>query len=156
MKFDNVYLRDFTDRVDVVCPRCGEKALVKKSDEADVPVRFSCPQCGYVKEWDGSLGIRATGNLKLNNNVVHMGGASDPYFRFSLWYQTPCCGELLWAYNRPHLKFYEEFIGDKLRERAQNEHGWSNQSLQNRLPQWMLAGKNRSNILKKIKQLYQK
>lgn len=156
MKFGNVHLRDFTDLVDVVCPQCGEKALVKKSNKADSAARFSCLQCGYVKEWEGNLGIQASGNLRLKNNAVHMGGSSDPYFGFSLWYQTPCCGDVLWAYNRRHLKFYETFIGDKLRERAQNEHGWSNQSLQSRLPHWMLAGKNRDEILKKIRQLYQK
>lgn len=154
MKFDNVYLRDFTGRVDVVCPQCGAKALVKKSNKADISVRFSGLQCGYVKKWSGNLGIQATGSLKVKNNVVHMGWGGDPYFGFSLWYRMPCCGDVLWAYNRRHLKFYEASIGDKLRERAPNEHGWSNQSLQSRLPQWMLGGKNRSEILKKIRQLY--
>ncbi len=155
MKFDKTYLADFINYVDVHCPQCEKHAVIKRGQEGSAP-RFACLECGYMKEWNGRLGVHATGNMRLKNNVVHMYGATDPYFGYSLWYQAACCGHILWAYNRQHLQFYGVYISDKLRERQRDEYGWSNQSLQSRLPKWMLAGKNRDEIRRKIARLKEK
>lgn len=160
MKLPHLTLDYFTDRVDVVCPRCESHAVVTADPPSRkhkaVPPRFSCLQCGFSREWTGTRAITATGSLRLAQGVMHLGRTSDPYFGFALWYQERCCGHTLWAYNRRHLQFYADYIGDKLRERERDAHGWSNRSLQSRLPRWMLKGSNRQEVMKKIRQLMQK
>jgi hypothetical protein len=79
---------------------------------------------------------------------VALGGPVDWYFHLPLWLQTPCCGETLWAYNARHLDFLEDFVRAALRERTRGEHGWRNQALRTRLPKWMLAAKNRPDVLR--------
>jgi hypothetical protein len=69
-------------------------------------------------------------------------------FGVDLWLVTPCCGETLWAYNRPHIEFLQSYVGARLRSHPKHpEHGWSNQSIQSRLPAWILARGNREAVL---------
>jgi len=55
-----------------------------------------------------------------------------------------------------HLAYLHNYISNKVRERLSNEHGWSNRSLESRLPKWMLSAKNREVIEKKLKELIEK
>jgi hypothetical protein len=88
--------------------------------------------------------------------AIVLGQATDCYFGFSLWYCINFKNETLFAYNISHLEFLENYIANKLRERSSNDAGWSNQSLESRLPRWMLLSKNRAEILKKISVLRNK
>lgn len=85
-----------------------------------------------------------------------MGSPIDCYFKYPLWYTTEVKGEVLFGYNLEHLDYLLNFISNKVRERQPNEHGWSNRSLENRLPKWMLSAKNREVIEKKLKELIEK
>jgi hypothetical protein len=75
--------------------------------------------------------------------------AHDPFFGLPLWFVEPVKGHELWAYNREHLAFIKRVVTAELREQAQNQ----NSALSNRLPKWMLAKKNRTEILKAIDRL---
>ncbi len=136
----NALIDEFTDKFLVHCPQCQKCAVVitnkvqknKRFSEA----RVSCAGCGYNREWDGK--------------VLTIGGNVDWCFKLPLWLQTPCCGEVLWAYNEEHLTYLENFVAAKLRERK----GYiSHSSVITRLPGWLKTAKNRDEILKCITKL---
>lgn len=80
----------------------------------------------------------------------------DWYFHIPLWLQTPCCGEVLWAYNEEHLAFLEAFVAAKQRTSVRDEYGWSNRSLMNRLPLWVKQAKNCDEVLRGLGRLREK
>uniref|UniRef100_UPI0040470D6B hypothetical protein n=1 Tax=Roseivirga sp. TaxID=1964215 RepID=UPI0040470D6B len=151
------HLSEFINKVDVHCPNCSKKALISSNPENRNQTRFICAHCGSNKEWIGQGNVILSSKSELAGySGVHVGTPTDPYFGFSLWYTTLIKEEALFAYNLDHLQFLEVYITDKLRKRRPNEHGWSNQSLQSRLPKWLLSAKNRDLILAKIKELKSK
>lgn len=132
----------------VRCPRCDSCAEVVLKDrnvdveESKTPVaatylfaarRLVCTHCGYVKEWEGKR--------------VSPTELEDWYFHRPLWLQTSCCGEVLWAFNKDHLDFLEDFVGAGLRE------AYPNGTIASRLPEWMKSAKNRNDVLKCIRKL---
>lgn len=75
-------------------------------------------------------------------------------FDLKLWLQTACCGEVLWAYNRDHIDFLATYVEAGLRGRRPDpKWGWSNQSLQSRLPRWMLDRHRRADVLAGLERL---
>ena len=104
----------FGDTFLVRCPRCDRQAeVISLPSQPELkaggqglfaPRGCVCAHCGYVKEWYGK-------RLAVGSE------AADWYFGYPLWLQTPCCGQKLWAYNEPHLRFLEEFVAADLRER---------------------------------------
>ena len=143
MQFESEYLWSFADQVLVQCPRCASCAHLHRLNRDNprlLGFRLLCPNCVYETDWqlirDGSLPVPRYGP-KLGE------------FELELWLQVPCCGEILWAYNLEHVNFLEKFISAEIRERRQNpQFGWSNRSLQSRLPKWMLAGGKRDTVRK--------
>ena len=127
----------------VFCPKCRSKAFViLHSDEA----RLSCLRCGHNQ-------------AKLAEQRTFYWGAENPtdsYFGASLWLQTECVGESLWAFNRRHLDYLENFVSAKHRQRNPNVDTWLNGSLASRLPKWIKAAKNREQVLKAIEVLKDK
>ena len=121
----------------VCCPKCQSKAFVTiNNDEA----RLSCTSCGYNQ-------------AKLAEHRTFYWGAENPtdsYFGANLWLQTDCAGESLWAFNKRHLEYLEDFVSAKQRQRNPNVDTWMNSSLASRLPKWMKAAKNREQVLKAI------
>jgi len=138
----------FQDEFWVRCPRCQSRAIVRctTDDPANwfAPRRVACGQCGFSNTWNSTTISR------------DWHSATDWYFHYPLWLQTPCCGEILWAYNPRHLDWLEAFVGAKLRsQRPDPQRGWSNRSLAARLPKWIQSRKHRSAILQAIAQLRQ-
>lgn len=138
----------FLDEILVVCPQCGQCARIIRQDADTRPLfaprRCVCKHCGFTKD-------RAEGG-------VYHGWYRDPprdgYFRFPLWLNTPCCDHMLWAFNRRHLELLEGFVSATLREQKQDpQWGWANSSAISRLPKWMIAAKNREQVLKAITRL---
>jgi hypothetical protein len=153
---DDSTLLDFGGEFLVVCPRCAAQAWVRDRGPAAEPrVAFTCSHCGLSQFWQPAAPgqLTAAGPGRYPEGVVAMGGAVDWYFHLPLWLQTPCCGETLWAHNAAHLDFIENFVGAALREHRRGEHGWSNQSLANRLPKWMQAAHNRPEVIKGLARL---
>lgn len=134
------------------------------------PVRGSakerCPHCGFkwlegtythnsfsqsVRRWTGITcpHCQKTTKVQIVWKVDRLGRPVDPAFGFSLWLQSPCCGDTFWAYNASHLQALREYIEAGLRERVGNVH-WS---MFARLPKWMTAHKNRNAVLACIDRL---
>jgi DNA-directed RNA polymerase subunit RPC12/RpoP len=145
--------------IDVVCPQCSQHALVKSLDGAaeksQKNIRFTCTNCGHSKTTHPSSVVLSSGNSQpIFGRHTLVGAPLDPYFHLPLWLTTDCCGEVLWAYNDAHLIFLKQLVESKLRERNGQEN--RNQSLGSRLPRWMLAAKNRNDVLKGISTLQAK
>ena len=98
-------------------------------------IALRCRACGAVSDAPISLSPRH--------------GAFDPWFGLPLWLQAPCCGEVLWAWNRGHLDFLRQYVTASLREREPN----LNRSMASRLPRWIKAAKNRDEIVRCIERL---
>ncbi|MCA9373825.1 MAG: hypothetical protein R3B71_02800 [Candidatus Gracilibacteria bacterium] len=117
------------DTVFIHCPKCDKKAVIRKTDNTK---QLTCTACSYTKK----------GSLPLHT-----------YFP-KLWLRTRCGRHELWAINPEHLQYIKEYVSAKLRERTKDpESGWSNQSIESRLPQWIKSAKNRDLVLKCIKKL---
>lgn len=79
--------------------------------------------------------------------MVSYVGGEDWYFHLPLWLQTPCCGEVLWAFNPARLGFIEEFV------RAEIRGSRGNETLASRLPGWIKSGSNREVVLRCVGKL---
>ncbi len=139
-------LAAFLDEILVVCPRCAGPAVSRRLDPAArdtaAPRRLICRRCGHLQE---SRPPAVSGLARIGH---------DDYFRLPLWLATPCCGELLWAFNARHLAALEAYARADLRERRRDPaHGWSNQSFASRLPKWVKASKNRVEVEKALSRL---
>ncbi|GAB3238275.1 hypothetical protein GCM10027346_30680 [Hymenobacter seoulensis] len=157
MKFEYYYVGEFRAEILVECPNCGSKATVTSLSTDAWEDTFVCTNCSSHKIWAGasSFSTTAHSNYRQFGGII-FGPPVDCFFRYPLWYQTDYKGEVLYAYNLAHLAWLKQYVGAKLRERVQTSFGWSNKSLQSRLPQWMLSAKNRATILKKIAELEKK
>lgn len=139
----------FAERILVVCPRCGGQALCTPrpglpelkyyTELLFRPRRLNCARCGAVGEWEA--GVQGAGLIG-----VALGGTEDPFFRRPLWLQTRCAGHVLWAYNEEHVDALAAYVGARLRERG-NGFGSPTRSMIPRLPGWMKASGNRSEVL---------
>lgn len=148
---------DFANSIDVVCPRCEKKALVKGASlyltaaEHEEQVRFACVTCGYALKYSNIpkevIGANSLGTLRYSRTLSR-NGAVDPFFGFALWYCITANEGLLWAYNLEHLSVIEAYVGDSLRER--NGIPFQNDSIASRLPQWVSSAKNRTYVLRLI------
>jgi hypothetical protein len=137
---DGTRLEDLAASVDVACPRCGVRAVVRALAAGQpwaVAHRVTCGGCGLAEE-------RGAG-------IASFGGPVDPVFGLPLWYQAPCCGRRLWAYNAEHVDRLRRFVAATLRERHDVEGAPA--SLVERLPEWIKAASNRAEVLATIDRL---
>jgi hypothetical protein len=120
-------LATFLKEVWVKCPNCAAQGVVVDNSplEGSKP-HFTCGQC-----------------------ALRLDGPQSRWFGMDLALQAPCKGEVLWAYNPQHLQFIADYVSATLRERAPN----LNSSLASRLPGWIKSAKNRSAVLKAIRQI---
>ncbi|MFD4557379.1 hypothetical protein ACFWP5_24185 [Streptomyces sp. NPDC058469] len=150
---DGVPLARFTDRVLVVCPRCGGRAPVVPRPGLPEPKyamellfqprRLACAGCGAVAEWEADM--RGNGLVG-----AEPGGTEDPFFRRPLWLQTRCAGHILWAYNEEHVDALAAYVGARLRERG----GLSpTLAMFARMPAWMKTSEHRAEILAGLRTL---
>ena|ERR1700704_6055983 len=136
---------DFLSLMYVRCPHCHRCASVQPRMDAQAglfaPRRLSCPSCGYTKDWNG----RQIGSCSAP-------APTDWYFHLPLWLQISCCDKILWAYNRDHLDFLEDYVQATLREGLPEQATavFKNKTAASRLPKWIKRAKNRQKILKKI------
>lgn len=134
---------EFGDEFLIVCPKCERQAKVlpvenkelKISQMLSAPRKMVCLNCGHNEVW--------------KKTVVTTGAAFDWYFKQPLWLKIECCQNILWAYNKRHLTFIEDYVGAKLRQRERGKI----HSLASKLPKWIKDAKNRNDILKCIGKL---
>ncbi|MBR8638956.1 hypothetical protein KEF29_05580 [Streptomyces tuirus] len=140
------WLVRFTDRVHVVCPRCGGRALVVPRPDVEPskhfgallfqPRRLSCAGCGAVAERTAvQRGAGLVGAVP--------GGTEDPFFRRPLWLQTRCAGRILWAYNEEHIDALAAYVAATQRRR----HTSPTMAMFPRLPLWMKSANHRDTVL---------
>lgn len=151
----------FSDEVAIVCPKCAGKALVKgpglHNDDVETLTYCVCIYCGYNQKYQDKKAdfIRTSSNNKVFDHKVQLlNGAVDPFFHLPLWYMAPCLEGVVWAYNLEHLEIIRTFIASK--DRGRNGLPPKNNSIASRLPKWMSAAKNRTAVLKCIRDLKEK
>ena len=151
------FLDQFSHTMEVECPNCRGHARVQRLQTQPRSARFACVNCGKNQKWEGLSGVvQQSGPDLMAKQAVYLGKPVDAYFQYPLWLVFEFRGNTFFAYNREHLLFLKNYISDSLRKRSPDEHGWSNQSLQSRLPKWMLQSQNRDELLRKIAILEQK
>ena len=132
----------------VVCPKCKKMAkvfLTQKQPELGDSVKVICSSCGYTKEKEAT-----------ERSCDWYGeDPTDSYFGYSLWLKIACCGHSLWAFNIRHLDLLQNYVIAELRERKQDEYGYSNSSIASRLPSWIKSAKNRKELTQAISKLRQ-
>lgn len=81
--------------------------------------------------------------------------AKDPYFRYSLYYQTSFKGKTVWAFNQEHLQYLIDYISADLRTVAFDfrERNKTMRSQSDFLPAFMKSAKNRDGISKLLTKL---
>ncbi|GLQ32006.1 hypothetical protein [Litoribrevibacter albus] len=127
------------DPILVVCPKCKSKAAIIPANESEY--KATCFQCGFNE-------LKKANHKQFN---WYSDNPTDGVFGFDLWLRTECNGNSLWAFNKEHLNFLNDYVSAHLRERSKDEKwGWSNSSLASRLPKWIKSAKNRESILKSI------
>lgn len=141
------WLARFAGRMLVVCPQCEGRALVIPrpglsdpryfSELLFQPRRLACGGCGAVADWKPE--VRGAGLVG-----AVLGGSEDPFFQRPLWLQTRCTGHILWAYNEEHIDELSAYVGARLRERGGAQ---PTMSMVARLPAWMKASANRTEVL---------
>ncbi len=149
-------LSSFADVFYVRCPQCDKNAAVRKIT-GEIAHNYSCRNVSGPNAWVGietyaRLLCPHCGHVKdLRTNGYAYGNPMDWYFGLPLWFQMPCCGETLWAYNRPHLAYLQRYVKAELRD----ECSYPNSGLARYLPQWMKSAKNRDEVLRCIGKLMQ-
>lgn len=120
----------------VECPRCRSRAEVVWGDRMTSPPRVVCSRCSYAEARARSVESRN-------------GAPVEQLTGLPLWLQTPCAGQVLWAWNAWHLDFIERYVSAGLRERTPN----INTSLASSLPRWIKSATNRDEVLKGVRRL---
>ena len=144
----NLIIEDCTDSIDVRCPKCSAHTKVVRSENQPYSVRFVCGNCGSSRKWKGSVSIVSFSSTAPDDQTICYGGPFDPFFHYSLYFQTDSCGSVLWAYNHPHLEFLRDYV--YATHRVANPKFGGNRTLASRLPRWMISGKNRKAVLKSL------
>lgn len=147
------WLARFAGEILVACPKCGGRAVVvlqpglpalKTYDQLLVlPRRLVCSGCAAVAAWEPEV----RGGPKIG---VHLGGSEEPFFGRPLWLQTRCVGQVLWAYNVEHINELAAYVGAQLRERGPYR---PTRSMFARLPSWVKASDNRTEVLAGLERL---
>ncbi len=158
--FDSdIRIYDFIKEILIECPKCSQCARVKNDSEDLSPgeTQLTCLNCSYNKVLQNNSKSILSEDIEVSQTgMMIIGEAIDSYFHQPLWLRADCGGNELWAYNREHLEWLNDFVSAKLRERSQGEQGWNNRSLVSRLPKWLKSKKNRDQILKCIEKLRNK
>lgn len=100
---------------------------------------ISCVACGATR-------IYRARNEERSRSYNESELGADPIFHLPLWLQGDIKGNVLWAYNRLHLREIKEYVKAKLRERQTTTHT----TMVERLPTFITEAKNREAVLKAI------
>lgn len=115
----------------VVCPRCGQRAVVRRADAGSAARRLTCPQCGLSKDMPGDSSA--------------WGRAVDPWFGEELWLRAEFRAHTVWAFNVDHLTVLRDYVAAELRERTPTSG--AAMSMLEKLPDWMTSAKHRDALL---------
>lgn len=148
MSAGRTFLGQFAGDILVRCPSCaccGHLLRFPAPPGRAVGSRFVCPACAATRDW-----------LLARDHCIPSPGAGPELhgFGLSLWLQVACCGEVLWAYNLPHVAFLERYVGARVRsQRSVPRTFLGNRTLESRLPRWVLSAKHRGRVLRGLESL---
>lgn len=126
----------------VECPNCRQCAVVKtRRPTANELFRLlTCTSCGSAKRYHTNQAYPAQTEL-------------ERCFETPFWMSANCAGHKIWAVNQQHLEYLEKYI------EADNRHEprfHANKSVASRLPEWMVVGKNRDEVMHGLSKLRRK
>ena len=136
----------------VECPQCGgcavHRPIAAHANRRDwfLPRRLVCPECALVREWR---------ERRLSMRWYEI-PARDDYFGELLWLRGKFGAKELWAYNWAHLDLIERHVAATHRIRARGGRAppyprtFDCRTFLSRLPKWILAAKNRDQVLATI------
>jgi DNA-directed RNA polymerase subunit RPC12/RpoP len=126
------------------CDTCGKEVatVIPRSKLKVDTLAVACPHCGVTRNYQPR-------NEAYRLTYQASGPGADPVFNLPLWLQGDVKGQTLWAYNRSHLNDIKRYVASQLRERNLAGHN----TMVERLPQFIKAGKNREAVLKTIEKL---
>lgn len=134
-------LDDFDDEIWVHCPKCQKQAFCHKP-HGEPRALLRCSHCGQQQTQSTLISNHAASPIELIL-PAHL------YFKAELWFSKSFKGNEFWAYNPKHLDYLEHYIAAKLREHKNRTHT----TLLEKLPDFYHSKKNRTELLKLIKQL---
>lgn len=126
----------------VECPNCRQCAKVKTRSQAQNESfrLLTCTSCGTAKRYHTNSSYKASSEV-------------EGCFETPFWLHTNCAGHKLWAVNQEHLEYLETYIAEKNR----HEHRFhANLTVASRLPEWMVIGKNRDEVMHGLSKLRRK
>jgi hypothetical protein len=131
----------------IKCPRCSRKAVaIMKA--AGIKGTYREPTC--------KMGMRRLlcQSCGLSKHVPF--ADADAY---ELWYATDFRGHRLWAVNLEHLSFLISWLAGEIRKADVRFAGHAHPRFDDRvmvesLPKWMVLAKNRTAILKRLRELH--
>ena len=143
----NACLTDYLRVVFCKCPRCANRAVIQAESRYAIPwhpinVRFTCPSCAFHHDWPAPTWESDFANFDPANS-------REPYFGYTIWAVGQIGGDVLAILNHQHADDLSAFVILENRPRPQN----SKWSMVNRLPKWVLLGKNREKVVGLIAQL---
>lgn len=143
----NACLTDYLRIVFCKCPRCGERSVIHAESRYAIPwqptnVSFTCPSCTLRHGWPIPNWNSDFANFNPANGC-------EPYFGYTIWAVGQLGNNILAILNHQHADDVSAFVGLTDRPRPAN----SKWSMVNRLPKWMLLGKNRERVLELIAEL---
>lgn len=126
------------------CDTCGKgiNRVIPHSKEKVDGFAISCVACGATR-------IYRARNEEHSRTYSKADQGQDPIFGLPLWLQSDVKGNLLWAYNRLHLREIKNYVRAKLRERQTTTHT----TMVERLPAFMTEAKSRAAVLKAIEKM---
>ncbi len=126
------------------CDNCGKgiNKVIPHSKEKVDGFAISCAACGATR-------IYRARNEEYFRNYGNGSQGADPIFGLPLRLQGDVKGNLLWAYNRLHLREIRNYVEAKLRERQTTTHT----TMVERLPSFITEAKNREAVLKAIEKI---
>lgn len=148
----------------LTCTNCGHAHSLEhdgtfNKGKLHVEAAGYCPQCNYRGEYSRILeGYPERGEIRVRCpecNCAHMATIRnsrqvlsksnkpvDTIFKLPLYFQIPCSGNVLYAYNPKHIAEIEAFV---LKSHNRGHCQW--------LPKWIFQAKNREEVLAGLKVL---
>jgi transcription elongation factor Elf1 len=126
------------------CDNCGKgiNKVIPHSKEKVDGFAISCAVCGATR-------IYRARNEEYSRTYDKGLQGADPIFGLPLRLQSDVKGNLLWAYNRLHLREIKTYVKARLRERQTTTHT----TMVERLPTFVTEAKNREAVLKAIEKM---
>ena len=138
----------FRYQINEMCERCNRHFRLEIDDEKQQKFKIlnvNCPYCNYLQQ--GTMQKIKSQSYLCYGKIIN---EIEPYFGFTLYYQTSFDEKIIWAYNRKHLVYLIEYIDADIRETVRISQ--SNKASYY-LPKFMTLAKNRNRIVKLLKRL---